>query len=401
MFEAATRFSEGDVGRMATNSGGGDEQARIVLTPVQLDKVLEPLVKAYQDNKSLVNAVWFKTGIALDEDFDLGTGKRPFMRDVLRHANANGWIETLLRAAAAGEQRSVPLRQAVAALLSPLPEPPQVLPPVGPADDPTLQDVVRRRHPLMSMTNFIAWTGAISRAVCWIGYEDARQENPQIGSGFLVGPDLLLTNFHVIRPILEAEMEPGAVICRFDHLSKETAPGLSAKLAAEWCLDKSPPAPADLYADGREPTVDELDYALIRLDRDIGGASCASGQPRGWLQLAEAPAPLLQNDVLFVVQHPARVSDSEEGAQRVSLGIVLGFDRQALRVHYDANTTEGSSGSPVLTANFDLAALHHGTEPLQDRQGRRVAHERRYNRAIPLRPIVKRMAAQGVPKFWT
>ncbi|HEY8614094.1 MAG TPA: hypothetical protein VIL69_22770, partial [Roseomonas sp.] len=88
------------------------------------------------------------------------------------------------------------------------------------------------------------------------------------------------------------------------------------------------------------------------------------------------------------------------GAQRIALGTVLGFDLGGLRLRHDAGTTPGSSGSPGFTADLQCAALHHGSEPIRDSSGMRVAERRSFNQGIPLRPILRRMRGRGVPSFW-
>jgi hypothetical protein len=37
------------------------------------------------------------------------------------------------------------------------------------------------------------------------------------GTGFLVGPDAVLTNYHVLQSVLEGKTAPGKVTCRFDY----------------------------------------------------------------------------------------------------------------------------------------------------------------------------------------
>lgn len=304
-----------------------------------------------------------------------------------------------------GAPLAKPLKEfAASAGLVPLPPAPSTPPPLAAPTDGALQEIIRKRQPPFLMNLFTERLQAISRAVCWIGLRDDREKNPQLGSGFLVGPALMLTNWHVMERIARGEMERSAAVCRFDRLtSRSDASGSSADLADDWCLDSASPAPADAQTDGREAEKDELDYALVRLDSEIGCGPCSAdgpGRERGWLRVAAEPPPLLKDDIMFIVQHPAETMDLEEGAQRIAPGVVLGFDSRSLRVRYDTGTTPGSSGSPVLTADLQVAALHQGSEPLMNSHGQRVAHQRTYNRGIPLRPILKRMRAKGVPQFW-
>jgi hypothetical protein len=362
------------------------------------ERLLKALLGAYLTPDSLSNAIWVKTGINLADEINLAAGRKTVFGHAIQLAEGQEWIEQFVRAAMSGAKLSAPLREVAASLgLVPLPPPSAAPPPLATPSDGALQDFVRRRHPLIPMKVFAERMEAISRAVCWIGIRHDGEENPQLGTGFLVGPDLMLTNHHVVDRIAQGKLERGAVVCRFDRLStKGSAGGPSAGLAEEWCIDKAPPAPSDAQAGGREPSEEELDYALVRLDSEIGRAPLgANGNERGWLRIAGEPPPMLAQDILYVVQHPAETMDLEEGTQRIAAGVVLGFDARSLRVRYDANTTAGSSGSPAFTSDLHLAALHHGTEPLSDRRGQRT-----FNRGIPLRPILKRMRTNGVPHFW-
>lgn len=373
------------------------------LTDEQRGRLSKVLLGAYLKPESFANAIWLKTGIRLEDEFSLNRGRKDVVNDAIKLAEGQDWLEQLVRAAAYGAPLAAPLKDFAASVeLAPLPLPPPAPPPLASLTDGALEEIIRRRQPLIPMKLFLQRLLAISRTVCWIGLRDDREENPQFGSGFLVGPDLLLTNHHVVDRIARGKVERGAVVFRFDRLStRGSAGGLSAGLAEGWCLDAAPPAPSDTQTDGPEPTDDELDYALVRLDSEVGRAPLgADGSERGWLRLAAKPPPLLQNDALYVVQHPAEPMDLEEGAQRIAQGVVLGFDHRSLRVRYDTATTGGSSGSPAFTAELQPAALHQGSEPLFDSRGQRVAPRRTYNRGIPLRPILKRMRAKGVPQFW-
>jgi hypothetical protein len=56
---------------------------------------------------------------------------------------------------------------------------------------------------------------------------------------------------------------------------------------------------------GGFPSLDELDYALLRLNEPIGDAAGPGGQTkRGWVSVSTAPPLPQPTDVLFIVQHP-------------------------------------------------------------------------------------------------
>ncbi|WP_207538746.1 trypsin-like peptidase domain-containing protein [Sabulicella rubraurantiaca] len=365
--------------------------------PLRLDDAQRPMVldalKTVGDARALADAVWLRTGLRLDDEMELAGGRNRVFTEAIQIAESQGWLEGMLRAAMARAPQSVPLRNAAEALgLVPLRTDAAIPDRPVAADDAALQALIARRRPPMLMARFAERLQAVSRAVCWIGMRDGGGDpNPQWGSGFLVAPDLILTNQHVVAPLLNAQAEPGAVLCRFDRLSVGAPEGEAVGLAESWKLAVSPPAPSDATHGAREAEADELDFALVRLERPL---------TRPALQVAAEPAPLVAEDFVFVVQHPAETLDVEEGAQRIAVGRVLGFEAEALRVRHDASATPGSSGSPALTADLQPAAIHQGTQPLRAADGSLVARVRGYNRAIPLRPVLKRLRESGAPAFW-
>ena len=57
---------------------------------------------------------------------------------------------------------------------------------------------------------------AIGGRVCRVEvpFTDGRRVH---GTAFLVGPDLALTNYHVMRPVLDGEVQAADVTLRFDY----------------------------------------------------------------------------------------------------------------------------------------------------------------------------------------
>jgi len=82
------------------------------------------------------------------------------------------------------------------------------------------------------------------------------------GARFLVGPDLVKTNYHVMEHVISGAVAPAwCVRVRFDCKAtpnKTVNDGSRYRLAAEWLLDKSEVGPQD------EPTAKQLDYAIKR-----------------------------------------------------------------------------------------------------------------------------------------
>jgi V8-like Glu-specific endopeptidase len=210
------------------------------------------------------------------------------------------------------------------------------------------------------------------------------------GTGFLVAPDLILTNFHVVELEL-SKSNASNIACRFDYAS-EAQRGTIFRLKeadrGRWCLAYSKYAPGDLGLGGKSPTLQQLDYALLRLNEPVGETRNTNGTRRGWVKLLEAmPIPKAEA-TLEIFQHP------ENAPLSISYGICLGVTADKVRLRYTTETRTGSSGSPVFNAELSLVALHHASEPgPRDQPGE-------YNQGIPIQLIVADLIEKKVSKFW-
>lgn len=199
-----------------------------------------------------------------------------------------------------------------------------------------------------------------------------------VGTGFLVGDDLVLTNHHVFTRLWRGDAVPSDVIVRFDHYYEPDglalSPGTEHRLHADWCVASSPPSPLDSQPEALDaPGVDALDYALVRLAKPAA-KDIIEGNERGRLPYRRGAVELREKMGVIIVQHP--------GGKPMKLAI----DSEALlplrpgntRVRYRTSTEAGSSGSPVFSMAWELFALHHSGNPEQDA---------RYNEGIPLDTI--------------
>lgn len=219
--------------------------------------------------------------------------------------------------------------------------------------------------------------------VCWIDTGGGGG-----GTGFLVGSDLVLTNWHVMRPVQERPVGAAAVKCLFDYREPLGQAPLSAKKPVEvklslpkWLMDNRPPAPSDWGASISDASPGEADYALIRLEEEIGDLPVrgttgdAAAIKRGWICQDPATPALVAGNLVFLLQHP-----TGEPLQ-LTVGTVKEFNSTATRVRYDANSKNGSSGSPCFDADLQLVALHHARDPSDDPP--------KWNQAIPFGWIQK------------
>ena len=174
----------------------------------------------------------------------------------------------------------------------------------------------------------------IERRVCRIVHAPEGVEPASMGTGFLVGPNLVLTNSHVVyQPGPETPRRgfPEQIACQFDYEDGAGAPTL-VRLRPDALAMRSPAA--------------ALDFALLALAEPVGEA-------RGW----EEPRKFVDpepGEAVFVLQHP--------GGRKLRLAagaVVAPTTPSPTRLSYLANTEPGSSGSPCFTVGWRLAALHH------------------------------------------
>jgi hypothetical protein len=192
-----------------------------------------------------------------------------------------------------------------------------------------------------------------------------------VGTGFLVGPDAVLTNYHVLETVIAGTKTPGGVKFRFDYKQLANLEVLAGDVVGlvpqpgSWLIDSSPCTAGEAVGEPEQtvPTADELDYALVRLERRIGDQSLPpagpDGRQRGWITIPTAPPPLYAKMPLLILQHPRAAPlklalDTDAVREQNSLGT---------RIRYVTNTEAGSSGSPCFDMDWGLVALHHYGDP--------------------------------------
>jgi hypothetical protein len=260
------------------------------------------------------------------------------------------------------------------------------------ADFTNLEKIIRAAQPDVDFAVWLARYAELEGHICRV--EVAGVDARPLGTGFLVGPDLCMTNHHVIEEIVNGAVSPADVRLRFDYRraadGRELHPGTVFVLARSWLVALSPPSELDLRPEtnGRLPAPDELDVAVLRVAGSPGrqpvgrGATLPDGaEERGWIARVSAVATV-PGDALFVVQHPAGEP------LKLAAGSVLEANGNGTRLRHGVNTRPGSSGSPCFDAQLDLVAVHHAGDPLQGPP--------RYNAAIPV-PAIRSWAARQAP----
>lgn len=262
-----------------------------------------------------------------------------------------------------------------------------LLPPVAPPDFTTHLSVEQTdalERTLSDQDNFLDINLLIGALYCAqaVGRVEVPEDRAQ-GTGWLIGPDLLLTNCHVL-PKREYAAE-GFV--RFGHMKDEAG----VKVASERVVRLDP----DFYYTSPE---DQLDYALVRLKEKpladkmppngVGDLSMfdlvRQDKHRGYL--LAMPRQIVNLQPVNIIQHPAG-----DHLKVVMTQNLVADDATDTRVHYYADTKRGSSGSPVFNRLWQVVALHHsgGPYPPEPSGGGKEADERfRFNEGIPMKGIL-------------
>lgn len=258
------------------------------------------------------------------------------------------------------------------------------------ADGAFAPGLQRNIKPHLQQLNIGTWAIDLMRTqrqVCRIEIEDGAA-----GSGFLIGPEAVLTNWHVVEKAV-ARGVVAKIACRFDYAERPDGgrdEGVRVPLHADGVVYHRPYAPAELtqVPDNPAPTATELDFALLRLARPIG-AEALGGQPRGWVALPSTAADPAEGAPLIIVQHP------DGGPMK------LAIDTQAVlplppppdrpRLRYSTNTESGSSGSPVFNMDWTLVALHHFGDPAWGTP--------QFNQGVPAHLIRADLVAAGHAAF--
>jgi endonuclease G, mitochondrial len=162
---------------------------------------------------------------------------------------------------------------------------------------------------------------------------------PHLGTGWLVAPELVVTNHHVVVARARAEMA---------GVSDQDLRLQGAGATAEFGFDGDGVQTSETAFRELVAWDASLDYAILRL---------AAPSSRTPLQLAPDPLVLTEGDrfPVNIIQHP--MGESKRVALRNNL-----VDRATERdLRYFTDTRPGSSGSPVLDDSWRVLALHRAS----------------------------------------
>ena len=353
---------------------------------LQLSKALR---SAFPDPDRLDEVLRFYLGMNR-ADITLKSNYQGRMFDILVDAKARNWMHRLLVAARQANPDNPDLlafaqQFGLATTIASIDNAAVTAPvPAG-----ALEKKIRDANGFLDVARWREMLGQLEGRVCKI-----EVEGNGTGTGFLVGTDAVMTNYHVMEQVIKGAIAPDKVTLRFDfkRLANDAAEkGTVYHLAKEWRIHDSPYSAIDLG----DPTtglqeLDHLDYALLRTEtrvaeEPIGGAANAdTGAPlRGFIEKPSKAHDFKSKPALFILQHP----DGEPLKLALDTESVIAVNDNGARVRYRTTTEAGSSGSPCFDADWNLVALHH----LGDKNWQNP----KFNQGIPFTSIVALLERAG------
>jgi hypothetical protein len=232
--------------------------------------------------------------------------------------------------------------------------------PAGAADAAGLEALVRPHLRSFNARDWLKGAAAAENCVCLVGNGEKA-----LGTGFLVGPEVVMTNFHVIRPFVEGKAEPANLSFTFDFMLLDDPAAVTFQAAPDWLIDSSPFDPkdrVDLAAPADVPA-DRLDYALVRVggrpgEQPTGGDAAPANprEPRGWLKIPIRPYDFAGRRALILFHH----ADGDPLQMSIDTDSYAAGNGNGTRVFHRTNTEAGSSGSPCFDLEWNLVGLHQG-----------------------------------------
>jgi hypothetical protein len=240
-----------------------------------------------------------------------------------------------------------------------------------------------------------AWRSALGRAetrVCRVEVS-LNSGNIAYGTGFLIGPSTVITNYHVIEPLMKNLAKSEEVILRFDYKTLEDCITLNQgsiyKLedGSDWHIVSSPYSLADLQGEETDklPNENELDFALLLIKGEpasdcVGKIIEPEAPQRGFFEMPNPPSEVNPGEPILILQHP------HGDCLKLAIDMEAGLEKNGngTRIRYTTNTLPGSSGSPCFNINWEIVALHHAGDPNYGE-----LHKAGYNQGIPFAMILK------------
>ena len=250
--------------------------------------------------------------------------------------------------------------------------------PVSEETDAVRQAALALRANTMSNRKLRIFLGEAEVRVCLVvamNDEPTADAPYRAGTGFLVGPDVVLTAYHTLVDHIEHGAQkvppPGRCWAIFDYVEGDPftriddLPPEAEKVpfADQWLVVSKELMPLD--GRFRRPTREQLellparlDFAMVRLAEAIGmQVAPESGTRRSWVDLPKAPVSLKDQDRIIIPQHPNGWPLRADFGRFSELDSKL--DDSETRLRYDTETDKGTSGAPCFNQSFMLVGMHN------------------------------------------
>lgn len=198
------------------------------------------------------------------------------------------------------------------------------------------------------------------RRVCRVVVENGQGEL-SYGTGFLVGPQAILTAWHVIEPLLgddgvplegsdeKIKIEFDCVGAAYEQLHVSVAPQWLVSSSAYHQTESPHHVSIDFLSQSSDGFDQCLDYAGIRLNSAVG-------RFRGYYRLDRLHKPeiTVPGSQVMLYQHP----NGQQMRVAYGHGTELWPADHQTRLRHTVNAMPGSSGGLLLDVNFKPVALH-------------------------------------------
>ena len=165
------------------------------------------------------------------------------------------------------------------------------------------------------------------------------------GTGFMVSPDLLITNHHVFP---SPDMASRSTI-EFNYQRDRFGNQLPV---VPFSLD-----PTKFFLNDKT-----LDFALVAVKQDTNSRL----EQFGWCPFIKDPGKIIATENINIIQHPLGELKQIVIRENRLIDTFLGEEDV---LHYEADTEPGSSGSPVFNDQWEVVALHHSGVPRRNSNG--------------------------------
>lgn len=233
-------------------------------------------------------------------------------------------------------------------------------PKLSPETTERLETVIQASSDIRDISEWLELLGGAEAHICQIEIPNSdpgsREIDPFVkGTAFLVGPSLIMTNYHVVQDVEYVDpfeenldfvekgfIDSSKIILRFDYKKANDGTeflGKEYRLEQDWLVACNV----------------ELDYALLKSSGNPG-KELLDGRSveRGWFKSQDTPTKpydFRPESIVFIIQHNGK-------PMQIASGPLIGLDENGIMAKYKTPTNSGASGAAVTNFQLNLIALH-------------------------------------------